>query len=354
MQLQSKVARPKQHKLGAMIAGISVILVFISIWMQTDTEPPQQPSKPIVTASQADTRVYIETRPKSSPSFTKNPPENTASTLQQEQTNSEHKRNVLADLQEKIRQQKIRLEQTMAQKKLLAPSSVYQLNNENHEVKPNPLLQIVEENSQFATAAINQPIHTMIATQQADTDWKIFQGKIIPGVLDTAINSDLPGMIRATITENVFGETGKQILLPRGTRLIGQYNSAVTTGQVRIYVIWTRAITPQQMDIRLAAPGIDALGHSGLAGTVNNHFWDIFGTSLLLSVMAAGVADMETHTDDNLYGNPYQTGVVEAANENSGELLSQRLEIKPTLQIDQGTPVRVMVAHDLNFSELRK
>ncbi|MFI4955310.1 MAG: TrbI/VirB10 family protein [Gammaproteobacteria bacterium] len=350
---KSKVARPKRRRIGSVIVVIGVILVFISILLQTERSSQEKPKKAIVTASQADTRVRIETKPEpSTVQSEQNQKESSENNSAQTTSSAELNVNLLADLQEKINQQQIRLRQAAAQKKLIAPSSVYQINQETDIAKKNPLMQLLDANSQFANAAANQSVMTLSAAQQESTDLKIFQGKIIPAVLDTAINSDLPGMIRATITEEIYGETGKQILLPRGTRLIGQYNSAVITGQVRIYVIWTRAITPQQIDIRLASPGVDALGRSGLAGSVDNHFWDIFGTSLLLSVMAAGVSDMETDTSDSLYGNPYQDGVVASANENSDELLSRRLDIKPTIQIDQGTVVRVMVAHDLNFSDL--
>lgn len=342
---KSKVARPKSRKWSAAIAVISALLILFSIWMQSSETPQPKPKKSIITASQADASVYVAQK---TVQVTNLEQSNVVAEIPLENANED----LLAELQQKINQQQNRLRQTAAQKKLLSPSSVYLVNKKDELISNNSLTQLLDTNSQFANAVANQPVMAMTAQQQEITDLKIFQGKMISGVLDTAVNSDLPGMLRATISEDVYGETGKQILLPRGTRLIGQYNSAITTGQVRVYVIWTRAITPQQIDIRLASPGVDTLGRSGLAGSVDNHFWDIFGTSLLLSVMAAGVADMETNNSENFYGNPYQNEVVESFTENSDEILSKRMDIKPTITINQGTPLKIMVAHDLDFSNL--
>jgi type IV secretory pathway VirB10-like protein len=363
---KSKVSYTKHRGLAAIIVITAAILILISIWMQNAETPQSELKKPIVTASQANTRIRIDHQhaqviPESQeavaePEMIKEAPAS-QNGLQNVALFKDSKIDLLTDLQEKINQQEIRLRQAAAQKKLVAPSAVYQMKQTDNLATTNPLAelpltQLLGANNQFANAATNQPVMSMTAAQQETTDLKIFQGKVIPGVLDTAVNSDLPGMIRATISEDVYGETGKKILLPRGTRLIGQYNSAVATGQVRVYVIWTRAITPQQIDIRLASPGVDNLGRSGLDGSIDNHFWDIFGTSLLLSVMAAGVADMETHNSDSFYGNPYQNEVVESFTDNSDEILANRMEIKPTISINQGTPMKIMVAHDLDFSNL--
>jgi type IV secretion system protein VirB10 len=240
-----------------------------------------------------------------------------------------------------------------AQRRLTSPVQAYETKVSTADGStPQKPATSNDPNTTFANQTINQAVATVQAQQQTVTDAKIFQGKIIPGVLDTAINSDLPGLIRATITDDVYGETGRKILLPKGTRLIGQYNSAIQTGQVRVFIIWTRAITPDQVDIAIGSPGTDALGRAGLAGSVDNHFFEIFGTSILLSVMAAGVADIETNNSDTLYGNPYQYEVVEGFSNNSEQILEKTINIKPTITIDQGTPLRIMVAQDLDFTNL--
>lgn len=237
-----------------------------------------------------------------------------------------------------------------AQRRINSPTEIYKSKSSEIAVGNNQKYMSPDENSQFGQMASSQLVEKVSASQESNTDWKIFQGKTIPAVLDTAINSDLPAMIRASISEDVYGETGRQILLPKGTRLIGQYNSAIQMGQVRVFVIWTRAITPDQVSIALGSSGIDTLGRAGMSGEVDNHFWDIFGTSILLSVMAVGAADMDTPNSDTFYGNPYQMEVVESLTGQSDRILSKRLNIKPTIAVDQGARINVMVAKDLDFT----
>jgi len=334
---KSKVAKTKQRHILFTILITILVLILFSIWLQSYESEKTINTKPIVTASQIETRT---TAPKVQENI-----------IEEKKLTASPSVDILSSLQERMKQQNTRMQLADAQKRLIAPSKVYQI-PENKNPTKNQLQQLFDANNQFANSVSNQPVATMSAKQQEITDFKIFQGKIIPGIIDTAVNSDLPGMVRATISEDVYGETGREVLLPRGTRLIGQYDSAIDTGQVRVYIIWTRAITPTQVDIKLASPGTDALGRGGLPGDVDNHFWDIFGTSLLLSTMAAGVAEIETNNDDNFYGNPYQYEVVESFTDNSNKILSKRLSIKPTINIDQGMPVRVMVAQDLDFSLL--
>lgn len=342
---QSPVANPKRKWYGAVVIAVFSVLILASIWMQSSQPKKTTTEKTIVTASQVDVRRSM---------ITENMENNKQQELSADKIITEKNNKLIDKIGEKIPLKNAEKQQQLvaAQKRLLAPSQVYVAaeSGENSTSNSNQLLG--DPNDRFANAMANQSINTMTASQQEITDYKIFQGKVIPAVLDTAINSDLPGMIRATISEDVYGETGREVLLPRGSRLIGQYNAAVKVGQVRVYAIWTRVITPQQIDIRLASPGVDTLGRAGFSGNVDNHFWEIFGTSLLLSIMAAGVSDIETENSDQLYGNPYQFEVVESFSDNSDAILSRNLEIKPTITIDQGEPIRVMVAQDLDFSQL--
>jgi type IV secretion system protein VirB10 len=346
---QTPVARGKRRAYGALVIGVFAVLILGSIWLQSAEPEKKENVKHIVTASQADTRRINVKKPVT----TKTAEESAVQKSSVSDASGESASPITNQALTRAQQQQMRAQIAAAQRRLTAPSQAYSAKSGGATAdSTNPFAKIMDANNDFANSVANQPVNTMTAQQQEVTDYKIFQGKIIPAVLDTAVNSDLPGMVRATISEDVYGETGREILLPRGSRLIGQYNSAVKTGQVRVYIMWTRAITPQQIDIRLASPGVDSLGRAGLAGAVDNHFWEIFGTSLLLSVMAAGVADIETNNSDSLYGNPYQYEVVESFSDNSNAILEKQLEIKPTITIDQGEPVRVMVAQDLDFSDL--
>lgn len=211
-------------------------------------------------------------------------------------------------------------------------------------------------NNLFAQQAANATVVTVSAKRNTYTDYKILQGKLISAVLETAVNSDLPGMVRAVINKDVYSDTGKYILLPRGTRLIGQYNSTVAVGQTRVMIMWTRAITPNHIDIALGSPSADLLGQSGMSGTVDSHFWKIFGTSTLLSILGVGASSTSVGDSNGqlgVYGNPYQVAITQGMLNASNNILQARINIQPTIRIPQGLPIQVFVARDLDFSTVR-
>ena len=137
--------------------------------------------------------------------------------------------------------------------------------------------------------ANNSTVH---ATQIKDLSTKLLQGKMIGAILETAIQSDLSGMVRAEITEPVYSSNGKQLLIPQGSRVVGQYTGGLKNGQSRIFVVWQRVITPKGIDIALNSPGAGALGRAGHGGWVDSHFWERFGSSMLLSVMGGGTSSL--------------------------------------------------------------
>lgn len=170
------------------------------------------------------------------------------------------------------------------------------------------------------------------------------QGTIIPGVLETAINSDLPGFTRAVVSRDVLSFDGKAVLIPRGSRLIGQYKSAVALGQSRAFIIWTRVIRPDGSSIQIGSPGTDELGRGGLNGEVNRHFFRRFSGSILLSVLNAGVASIgQTPSTQVSIGSPgAATGLAAAALQGDA--------IPPTIKVAQGEAINIFVARDLDFS----
>ncbi len=194
----------------------------------------------------------------------------------------------------------------------------------------------------------------------------VAQGKIIDAVLETAINTDFPGMLRAVISRDVYAETGKNILLPKGSRLIGRYQSDVKRGQRRVQVVWSRVIRPDGIDIAIESPGTDQLGRSGIEGEVDNRWMEIFGSSLLVSIISIGAAiGAETITDsdgvsetNNSDGSRTRSGkasdfaIVEGV-ENFGDVASDLakdvIKIQPTITVKQGTNVKVFVNRDLIF-----
>jgi type IV secretion system protein VirB10 len=185
------------------------------------------------------------------------------------------------------------------------------------------------------------------ASQMRDLGRIIPQGFVIPAVLETAIDSDLPGSIRAVVSRDVRGFDGAQVLIPRGSKLIGQYRSAAAVGQTRAFVVWSRIITPAGVSIDVGSPATDRLGRGGLAGKVDNHFFERFGSAILLSVVSAGV-----QAAGNSGGNTTALviGAANPANQLATVALQKNIDIPTTIRVPQGAPVQVSVSRDLDFS----
>lgn len=182
------------------------------------------------------------------------------------------------------------------------------------------------------------------ATHIGDLSSTVIEGTIISGVLETAINSDLPGFTRAIVSEDVRSFDGVEVLIPRGSRLIGQYRSGLAVGESRAFVLWTRLILPNGVAVNLASPVTDTLGRAGLAGKVDRHFLERFGSAILLSVIGAGaeVLAAESGSQVVINSSAQAYGVAEAA-------LQANVNIPPTIRVAQGSPVRIFAARDLIF-----
>ena len=163
----------------------------------------------------------------------------------------------------------------------------------------------------------------------------VTQGTLIPAILETAINTDVPGYVRAVVSQDVRSFDGTKILVPRSSRLIGQYQSGVQQGQKRAYVIWTRLIRPDGASVNLASPAVAFDGTTGLEGKVNSHFFKRFGSAMLLSVIGGLGAVVSGGTSVFLGG--AQTAVPDA-------------DISPTIRVKMGEPIRVFTSRDLDFS----
>lgn len=187
------------------------------------------------------------------------------------------------------------------------------------------------------------------ATAMRDLDAMIPQGAVIPAVMETAINSDLPGLARAMVVRDIKSFDGSTVLVPRGSRVIGQYKSGVAMGASRVFVVWTRVIRPDGVSIQIASPAADPLGRGGLEGKVDRHFFSRFGGSILMSVLNAGVAAVGNARSTSQI---YIGSASEAANLAGTVMKSD--QVAPTIQTPQGAPVTIFVARDLDFSGVRK
>lgn len=183
------------------------------------------------------------------------------------------------------------------------------------------------------------------AGRLGDSSFTVPEGTVLAGTLETAINSDLPGHVRAVVSRNVAGFDGRQILIPKGSRLVGQYQSNLTVGQKRTFVIWERLIRPDGVTISLESPGTDSLGRAGVTGKVDSHFMRRFGAALLLTVIDAG---SRAATAGN--GNVVIAGGAGNTVGVAGAGLQNDLNIPPTIKVAQGTAIRIFLNRDLDFS----
>lgn len=182
--------------------------------------------------------------------------------------------------------------------------------------------------------------------------YEVKAGTVIPAVMIGGVLSDLPGQIIGQVSEDVYDTaTGRHILIPQGARLIGTYDNGVTTGQDRVLVAWTRIIYPDASSIDLGKmPGADAGGHAGFHDKVDNHFGQMFGNALLLSVFSAGVQVSQGPQDAGGSLNAQQTiaaGLGQQLGELGQELARRNSRIQPTLEIRPGYRFTVMVTRDI-------
>jgi type IV secretory pathway VirB10-like protein len=178
------------------------------------------------------------------------------------------------------------------------------------------------------------------------------QGTVIPAVLETAINSDLPGFVRAVVSRDVRGFDGTTVLIPRGSKLIGQYRSGVALSQTRAFVVWSRVITPEGVSIDIGSPGTDQLGRGGLEGETDTHFFERFGSAILLSVMGAGLERLADSGDSN--NTAIIIGSQQQASQVASIALQKQIDIPVTIKVAQGTPLQIFVTRDLDFAGVSK
>lgn len=174
------------------------------------------------------------------------------------------------------------------------------------------------------------------------------QGAVIQAVLETALDSTRPGAARAIVSRDVRSFDGSRVLIPRGSRLYGEYKADLALGQNRALIQWTRLMRPDGVVVALDSPSADPLGRAGVKGKVNSHFLQRFGGALLQSVLDIGVGLATRDIADGtvIVGLPGSTQSVTAP--------IAPEQVRPTLKVAQGSPVSVFVARDLDFTEVER
>lgn len=182
--------------------------------------------------------------------------------------------------------------------------------------------------------------------QQWNSEYSLWKGTIISAVLDTGINTDLPGNLMAHVTKNVYSSLdSKYLLIPQGSRLYGEYNSEVTYGQKRVQVVWNTLIRPDGLEINLGSmEGIDAYGFAGYNGFKNDHpfaYAKAMGLIAMFSILDTKMMN-QIDTANNTYAQNAMSDVYNEAKQLNNKILDRALDIQPTLTIQPGTEVNLI------------
>jgi type IV secretion system protein VirB10 len=177
----------------------------------------------------------------------------------------------------------------------------------------------------------------------------IMQGTLIEASLETALSTDLSGNVAAIVSHDVWSFDMSRLLIPRGSRLFGRYDSDVSPGQRRVLIAWDRLVTTDGQSVSLAAYGTDRIGRSGLSGKVRNHFLQRFGTAALISVIGAVPAIAAAKYDGNQTASDTAESVGNDLGEAVNTVMADYLRIPPTISVNQGAVVMVRVDADIEF-----
>jgi type IV secretion system protein VirB10 len=197
-------------------------------------------------------------------------------------------------------------------------------------------------------------------TREAGHSFELKTGTVIPGIMVSGINSDLPGSLIAQVSQNVYDTaTGQDLLLPQGSKLFGVYDSRVVYGQSRVLIAWNRVIFPDGSSVTLGAmPGTDIAGYAGFKDKIDNHYLRIFGSAVLMSLVSGGMSyavDQVSNTSSDSDSTSVQDEMTAALAAQLGQttlqLLQKNLNIKPTLEIRPGYQFNVIVTKDVIFRE---
>ncbi len=189
-------------------------------------------------------------------------------------------------------------------------------------------------------------------------DTIMVRGTFIRCVLQTRIISDYPGFASCVVTEPVYSFTGKRLLLPKGSKVLGKYRSSPIVGN-RLAVIWDRIITPTGIDVNMSSPSVDDLGSSGNPGYLDSHWGSRITAALLISMLSDGfsyaAAENGPKTTSVSGGGlavqtPFQSNTAQTLQNLASQAVQSAAQRPPTVTINQGTLIDVYVAKDVDFS----
>lgn len=208
--------------------------------------------------------------------------------------------------------------------------------------------------AEFLAASAEDQAPTYIASRLEEpmSPYQIMAGTLLPAMLVTGINSDLPGEILAQVTRNVYDSQQRFLLIPRGTKIIGRYDDQIALGQSRVLIAWTRLILPDGRSLSLPGlPTQDLRGNTGLRDKVDNHYKRLYGQATLLSIIGAG-AQLSQPQQGSVFTPPSAGQVTAGAlgqelSRVSMETIRRNMDVRPTLQVRPGTPFYIFLERDI-------
>jgi type IV secretory pathway VirB10-like protein len=207
------------------------------------------------------------------------------------------------------------------------------------------------KNDFLARAGVSSAEYLEKAVSLPRSPYEVKAGSVIPTVLITGIDSDLPGQVVAQVRENVYDTvSGNYLLIPQGSRLLAAYDSMVAWGQERVLVCWNRLIRPDGSSITLdCMPGVDLAGYAGFSDGVDNHWWRIIGGAAVSSLLAATAQRSQGNVTGYQPSLPqvWASGTASGINEAGQQLTAKNLQLQPTITIRPGFSVNVLVTKDV-------
>jgi type IV secretion system protein VirB10 len=214
--------------------------------------------------------------------------------------------------------------------------------------------------------------NTIIPTMVQDQSITIAQGKMMTAILETAINTEMPGLVRGVISRDVYAESGYNVLIPKGSRIYGNYSTQISRGQGRVQINWTRLIRPDGVNMNIGFIASDQFGRSGIDGETDNRYGSVMVNSLLTSILAVGAAiaveKFSGNSSNSSTSNPSAGTVTTSGGASAqvitdisktlantvGEVISNTIDTRPIIRISQGTRINIIVNADMSIPPMRK
>ena len=215
-------------------------------------------------------------------------------------------------------------------------------------IDPDSLLNMQDRKSAFLNSPVDRKTVSPDRLVSPASRYVVQAGAVIPAALVTGIRSDLPGQVTAQATENVYDSpTGRYLLIPQGSKLVGLYDSHISFGQDRVLLVWTRLIMPNGRSIVLERqPGADTQGFAGLEDEVDQHWGRLLMAAALSTVLGVG-AELGATNNDSAIVTALRRGSTDSLNQTGQQIVRRNLNIQPTVTVRPGFPVRVIVNRDL-------